>query len=82
MVITVILKTGTIIPNWAGARVWEIKGMFWTDAVMQYSVYAWFFLVMLCPIVIYWVITERLDKVVFVLNRVPKSPIKPDDARV
>jgi len=70
MLITVILKTGVLWPNWAGAKLWTIEGMFWTDVVLQYSVYMWFFLVMLVPIFIYWILTEKLDKVRILLDRI------------
>lgn len=38
MLIAVILKTGVLWPNWAGAKMWAIPGLEWTDAVLQYSV--------------------------------------------
>jgi len=69
MGIAMFLKTSILWPNFFGLKLWTIDGWEWTDAVLQYSVYCWFVLTLVCPIIIYWVITEDLDTVRFVINR-------------
>jgi len=67
--IAMFFKTSILWPNFFGAKLWTQPGWAWTDTVLQYAVYLWFVLTLMVPIVIYWVITEDLDKVHFVINR-------------
>jgi len=67
--LAMFLKTSILWPNFFGAMLWTQPGFAWTDRTLQYSVYFWFFLTLIVPIVIYWVITDDLDTVKCVLNR-------------
>lgn len=73
MLLALIGKFSTVLPNWGGARLWE--RWYWTSYVQRYCTYSWFILTLLVPILIYWIITENLDKVKFVINRVPVAVI-------
>merc|ERR1740116_604344 len=67
--IAMFFKTSILWPNFFGAKLWLRPAWAWTDRLLQYSVYVWFLLTLIVPIVIYWVITEELDTVKLVLNR-------------
>ena len=69
--IVIIMKTAVVWPNLFGLRLWTRPGWAWTDTVLARSSELWFLCIIPVPIVIYWVITEKLEKVKFVINRVP-----------
>ena len=71
MGVVVVLKTACIWPNMFGLRLWTKAGWEWTDMVLMRSAELWMIMVLVVPIIIYWVVTEDLQKIKFVVNRVP-----------
>jgi len=71
MLLCVIGKSAFLWPNFFGAKLFEIEGLRWTPRFMKYTVYLWMFLVVVAPILNYWVIIDRMHTITLVLNETP-----------
>lgn len=75
MLATVVCKSAFLWPNFFGAKIFEKEGWEWTPRFMKYTVYLWMFLVLVAPILNYWVIIGRMHTITLVIHETPHGRV-------